>query len=73
MMGISKNAWEDAQNLMGPEAAAVAVAGIMQRISEIRSPGGYLRALSRKAAAGSFSLGPMIMALLKSKPNVAAG
>ncbi len=71
MMGISKNAWDEAQSLMGPEVAAVAVAGIMQRISDIRSPGGYLRALSRKAAAGSFSPGPMIMALLRHEPRAA--
>ncbi len=65
MMGISPDAWKEAQSAMGPEVAAITLAGILQRISEIRSPGGYLRALSRKAAAGAFSPGPMIMALLR--------
>lgn len=64
MMGISPDAWGEAQRIMGPEVAAITVAGILQRISEIRSPGGYLRALTSKAAAGGFSPGPMIMALL---------
>lgn len=64
MMGISPDAWNEAQRIMGPEVAAITVAGILQRVSEIRSPGGYLRALTDKAAAGGFSPGPMIMALL---------
>ena len=29
----------------------------------IKSPGGYLRALTQKARAGDFALGPMLMAL----------
>jgi hypothetical protein len=31
---------------------------------DIKSPGGYLRALTSKAAAGEFSCGPMVMALI---------
>lgn len=65
MMGISADAWAEAQRVMGPEVAAVTVAAILQRASEIRSPGGYLRALSRKATEGGFSPGPMVMALLQ--------
>ncbi|MFC2970519.1 plasmid replication protein RepC [Acidimangrovimonas pyrenivorans] len=64
MMGISPDAWDEAQRIMGPEVAAVTVAAILQRVSDIRSPGGYLRALTGKAAAGGFSPGPMVMALL---------
>jgi len=70
MMGISEDAWQQAQRAMGPEVAAVTVAGILQRISDIKSPGGYLRALTRKAEDGAFSPGPMIMALLR--PEVQA-
>ena len=65
MMGISPDAWEEAQTAMGPEVAAVTVAGILQRVSGINSPGGYLRALTRKAETDGFSPGPMIMALLR--------
>lgn len=66
-MGITTSAWEEAQRYMGPEQAAVVVLAILERFSDIRSPGGYLRALTMKAAAGEFSCGPMIMALLNHK------
>ena len=62
-MGISVSAWEDAQRCMGPEQASIVVAAMLERFSEIRSPGGYLRTLSSKAVAGEFSCGPMVMAL----------
>lgn len=64
MLGISDDAWNRAVLAMGAESAAITVVGILQRASEIRSPGGYLRALTSKAEAGAFSPGPMIMALL---------
>ncbi|MFN3844640.1 MAG: plasmid replication protein RepC [Paracoccaceae bacterium] len=63
-MGISASAWEEAQRWMGPEQASVVVAAMLERFAEIKSPGGYLRALTAKAAAGAFSCGPMVMALL---------
>jgi len=64
MLGISPDAWEEAQRIMGAEVAAVTVAAILQRVTDIRSPGGYLRSLTTKAASGGFSPGPMVMALL---------
>ena len=51
---------------MGQENAAVAMAAILERASLINSAGGYLRDLTRRAERGEFSLGPMVMALLKS-------
>ncbi|MDO5758697.1 MAG: plasmid replication protein RepC [Rhodobacterales bacterium] len=63
-MGISPSAWEDAQRCMGPEQASIVVVAILERFAEIRSPGGYLRSLTAKAAAGEFSCGPMVMALI---------
>ncbi len=65
MMGISQSAWEDARIEMGSNIAAITVVAILQRISDIKSPGGYLRSLTRKSANGAFSPGPMVMALLK--------
>lgn len=65
MMGISPSAWNNAVESMGPEEASVVVAAILERMSEITSPGGYLRALTTKAAADAFSCGPMVMALLR--------
>ena len=64
MLAISPSAWEEAQTVMGEAAAAVVVACILQRTTAITSAGGYLRELTRKAEAGQFSLGPMLMALL---------
>ncbi|MNY81254.1 hypothetical protein D3C86_2227260 [compost metagenome] len=50
---------------MGPENAAVAIACILERAGHINSAGGYLRDLTRRTELGEFSLGPMLMALLK--------
>ncbi|MBR9766164.1 MAG: replication initiation protein RepC [Rhodobacteraceae bacterium] len=63
-MGISVSAWDEAQRHMGPEQASIVVAAMLERFDDIRSPGGYLRALTAKAAAGEFSCGPMVMALV---------
>jgi replication initiation protein RepC len=63
-MGISASAWEEAQRFMGPEQAAIVVVAMLERFADIRSPGGYLRALTSKASAGEFSCGPMVMALM---------
>lgn len=63
-MGISVSAWEEAQRFMGPEQASIVVVAMLERFADIRSPGGYLRALTSKAAVGEFSCGPMIMALM---------
>jgi replication initiation protein RepC len=69
-MGISASAWEEAQRFMGPEQASIVVVAMLERFADIRSPGGYLRALASKAAAGEFSCGPMVMALM-SRRNAA--
>ncbi|MCB1342106.1 MAG: replication initiation protein RepC [Pseudooceanicola sp.] len=72
MLGISDSAWADAQATLGRETAAVTTAAILQRAGHIRSPGGYLRALTAKAAEGAFSPGPMIMALLSADAQSSA-
>ena len=64
-LGISPSAWEEAIEAFGPEDAAVVLAAILQRSSLINSAGGYLRTLTEKARAGAFSLGPMLMALIR--------
>ncbi len=61
---LSPRAWEAAQLVMGELPAAIVVAAILLRGAAIASAGGYLRELTRKAEAGEFSLGPMLMALL---------
>ena len=67
ILGISLSAWEEAQTGLGEVQAAVVVAAILQRGEAIVSVGGYLRELTRKAEAGEFSLGPMLMALIGSR------
>jgi replication initiation protein RepC len=65
-LGISPSAWEEAKEAMGEIPAAIVVAAILQKGEEVRSAGGYLRSLTEKARAGQFSLGPILMALLRS-------
>ena len=67
ILGISPSAWEEAQSIMGEVQAAIVVAAILQRGDAINSAGGYLRDLTRRAEAGEFSLGPMLMALIGSR------
>ncbi len=64
-LGVSPSAYQEACETMGPENAAVAMACILERSNFITSPGGYLRDLTRRSERGEFSLGPMLMALLK--------
>ncbi len=64
MLGISPSAWQAAQSIMGEIPAAIVLAAILQRAEAITSAGGYLRELTRKAAAGEFTIGPMLMALI---------
>ena len=65
MLGVSPSAYEEACNTMGPENAAVAMACILERSNLINSAGGYLRDLTKRSEQGVFSIGPMLMALLK--------
>lgn len=64
-LGISPSAYSDALEVLGQENAAIVIACILQRAQHINSAGGYLRALTDKARAREFSVGPMLMAALK--------
>jgi replication initiation protein RepC len=64
MLGISSSAWEVANQVLGAQKAAILVAAILQRAAAINSPGGYLRSLTEKARAGTFSLRPVLSALI---------
>lgn len=65
MLGVSPSAYEEACDAMGPENAAVAMACIFERSNFINSAGGYLRDLTNRSERGEFSLGPMLMSLLR--------
>ncbi|MCX7324145.1 MAG: plasmid replication protein RepC [Hyphomicrobiales bacterium] len=65
----------EAETVPGPVAGSPAV--VVNGSPAIQSAGGYLRALTEKARAGEFALGPVLMALigqrLKAKRARAAG
>jgi replication initiation protein RepC len=63
MLGVSPDAWRRACAAMGDLTAAMTLAAILQRSHAIRSPGGYLRALTMRAENGRFSVLPMLAAL----------
>ncbi|WP_322883472.1 plasmid replication protein RepC (plasmid) [Sinorhizobium medicae] len=65
MLGVYPSAYQEACAVMGTENAAAAMACILERAGHINSAGGYLRDLTAKAKQGRFSLGPMLMALLR--------
>jgi replication initiation protein RepC len=72
-LGVSPSAYEDACHVMGQETGAIVIACILQRAQHINSAGGYLRVLTEKARAGEFSVGPMLMALLKTQGRSTEG
>ena len=71
-IGVSPDAWAQALEVMGEHDTSIVIAAILQRGGEIKSAGGYLRVLTAKAGAGEFSLGPVLMALLRGKAAKAA-
>ncbi|OCP08402.1 MULTISPECIES: plasmid replication protein RepC [unclassified Ensifer] len=66
-LGVSPSAYQDACETMGPENAAAVIACILERAGHINSAGGYLRDLTSRARRGEFSLGPVLMALLRAR------
>ncbi|MBX4997176.1 plasmid replication protein RepC [Rhizobium lentis] len=70
-LGVSPSAYQEACDVMGPENAASVIACILERGGHINSAGGYLRDLTRRAERGEFSLGPMLMALLRANGPMA--
>lgn len=58
MVGVSEHAWGVAQEALGPQAAAAAMALIFDKFSDgdVASPGGYLRGIVDKAGVGELYL-----------------
>ena len=58
MAGISEDAWNVSQSILGPHVAAAVIALIFDKYSsgEVSSPGGYLRGIVKKAKAGDLHL-----------------
>ncbi|RUV92012.1 MULTISPECIES: plasmid replication protein RepC [unclassified Mesorhizobium] len=65
LAGISDDARRRAVEQMGEQQAAVAVAVILQKFDrqELSSPGGYLRAMTHRAAAGELHLARSVFGL----------
>lgn len=70
LMGVSPSAWEEAVEVMGNITASLTLGCMLERSSEIRNPGGYLRALVCKARVNQFTPIGMLMAILKNTPPV---
>jgi replication initiation protein RepC len=66
-LAISNDTWEDAQETLGLIGASVVVAAILQRAETIKTPGAYLRALTKKALQSKFSPTPMLQSLTKAR------
>lgn len=69
MIGISDTTWMEALEAMGHAAASVTVAAMLERYTEIRSPGAYLRNLSRKTTSGQFSPVGMLTTIARSRES----
>lgn len=65
MAGISEDARRRAVDQMGEKAAAIAIAITLQKYDErlVKSPGGYLRAMTERAAAGELHLARTVFGL----------
>ena len=66
-LGISPDAMRHARTAMGDIGAGITVAGMLERHEEIRSPGGYLRALTVRAEKGQYTVRPLLDALLNAR------
>jgi replication initiation protein RepC len=69
-LGVSPSAWEEACEILGVEDASVVICAVLQKGEAVKSAGGYLRNLTEKARGGQFSLGPMLMALMRTRHEV---
>lgn len=67
MLGVSPDTWAEARTEMGEVNAAITIAAMLERAEAIRSPAGYLRRLTERAHGGSFSVKPMLNALLATR------
>jgi len=58
LAGISEDAWNASQKVLGPQIAAATIALVFDKYStgEVSSPGGYLRGMVQKAQAGELHL-----------------
>lgn len=72
-LGVSQDAWGEACSSLGRDGAAVALAVVAVKHERglVNSPGGYLRALARRAVTGELHLERSVFALLDKKNGAA--
>lgn len=63
MIGIDQPVLISAQRELGRDVANIAVLCILERLSEIASPGAYLRRLTQNGRAGGLNIKPMLSAI----------
>lgn len=68
-IGISRHAWGEACIGLGREAAAIALAvvAVKHERGVVYSPGGYLRQMTRRHAAGELRLAPSVFGLIEER------
>ncbi|MCX2698684.1 plasmid replication protein RepC [Ochrobactrum chromiisoli] len=71
-LGISQSAYQEAITCMGAETTSTTIAWILQKLSTIKSPGGYLRSLTQKARAGGFAIAELLYSGLKRNHRLSA-
>ena len=69
MLGIATETWHDACRTMGPEPAAITLVCMLQSVTRISNPGGYLRNLTDRARRGQFFPSRMVQALLRAEQS----
>jgi replication initiation protein RepC len=73
LIGISEDAWSDACLRIGACEAATILAYMLERLSKIQNPGGYLRVLTKEAERDGLCLNLMIASLLNQGKQSTAG
>lgn len=60
MLGIAPSIYQKALEVLGTKRTATVVLCMLEKLSEIRNPGGYLRALIKRAIQGELNLHGMV-------------
>ncbi|MCV9910254.1 plasmid replication protein RepC [Brucella sp. HL-2] len=66
-LGISDSAYQEAFTLMGRECVSALIAWILQRGSQIKSAGGYMRSLTTKIRSGEIAVAQLLFGNLGSQ------
>lgn len=65
-LGIGQSTYQEASEIMGRECVSTIIAWMLQRVTDIKSAGAYLRTLTQKAKAGQFSARELLLTGMQS-------